>query len=213
MGAVQRLADARNWRLVPIIKTGCPIADVRLWNAERQRESTACRVWLPRALAMVESERPSIIFVGVSRGYDVLSPEGPVPLLQASGQWQDGMARTLARLKSTAGSLVLFADTPRHSRSPLTCLARASSIEECETSRSALVSRPYARLERQLAAETGSLLIDATDWLCTNEDCPLVMGDWFVYRDASHLAVSFASDVLAPQLAWEIDHRLGLASP
>lgn len=53
----------------------------------------------------------------------------------------------------------------------------------------------------------GAKLIDLSDYMCTDSNCPMVLGNVLVSRDGSHLTATF-TETLAPYLAEEIELAL-----
>ena len=54
-----------------------------------------------------------------------------------------------------------------------------------------------------MARAAGVPFVDPTPWLCGTEVCPVVVGQFLVYRDDSHLSVPFAR-WLGPVLGLEL---------
>jgi hypothetical protein len=103
--------------------------------------------------------------------------------------------------------VVVLADTPRVGYEPAECLATSAGIEECDASTERMVDPAYIELEAAAAQEVGVDEISSTEWLCGEDDCPLVMGDYLVYRDRHHLTATFAA-TLAGRLAAALDDTL-----
>jgi hypothetical protein len=101
-----------------------------------------------------------------------------------------------------------MADTPRHAKDPLECLASHRQIEDCPQSRADMVDAGYTQLESDVAAGAGAGFISANDWLCNETVCPLVMGNYLVYRDEHHVTATFAG-LLADRLGWALDSVAG----
>ena len=67
------------------------------------------------------------------------------------------------------------------------------------------------QVEDQLAAQFGTATVDTSDWLCTPQACPVVIGDLLVYRDRNHLTPD-ASAFLAPLLEAALVPLVGQSS-
>jgi hypothetical protein len=59
-------------------------------------------------------------------------------------------------------------------------------------------------VEADLAQKYAALMIPTTDWLCTPEGCPVIVGDILMYRDWNHLS-TVAVTFLVPY----VDEMLG----
>ncbi|MBA3495912.1 MAG: acyltransferase, partial [Gemmatimonadales bacterium] len=59
--AVQRMAEERRWRLVAILKPGCPPADVPVYDLLAGRQTENCRDWRRYAIARVATIRPTAV--------------------------------------------------------------------------------------------------------------------------------------------------------
>ena len=165
-----------------------------------------CDQFRELAIEKLQREGAAIVFIGMTRTYEVVDEDGGrQPIDAIADDWRDGMARALRGIDAVAGRVVLLADTPRHAESPVRCLSRESLVEHCQMERSALVDDEYAAVEAAAARQAGVELVAVDDWLCDTSRCPLVVGDYFVYRDTNHLTASYVADVLAPRLAAVLD--------
>jgi hypothetical protein len=202
--AFEQLASQRGWRLVSLTKTGCPPVARTVWNALLKREYRECDAWIPLALARVATEAPALVVVAAARDYQVMGDGGRQPLADHPAAWRDGLASVLAAADRDADRVVLLADTPRLQEDPVECLASRDLIERCPSPRAEMVDPGYAELEAHAASQAGVGYVSATDWLCTPDVCPLVMGDRLLYRDPQHLTASFVA-TLADRLAVALD--------
>jgi hypothetical protein len=115
------------------------------------------------------------------------------------------MTDVLVRLKAASGRVVFLGDTPRQASDPVECLSRNTPIEQCTTSRTNAIDPVYNAVEQQVTQQTGVELLSTADLLCNADACPLVFGQYLVYRDDSHITATFAT-VLAPSFSWALNH-------
>lgn len=197
--ALERIAQARDWRIVSLTKSGCPPANVKVWNVPLDRLYRECDDWRANVLDRIAAERPALVIVGAARDYQIVDDAGQHDFADALPAWKAGLEDTFGALTSRADRVVFMGDTPRRAKDPLECLATHSDVADCTAPRAANVDRSYADLEAGAASDTGVEYISPTDWLCTADACPLVMGSYLVYRDTNHLTATFSA-VLAAQL-------------
>ncbi len=90
-------------------------------------------------------------------------------------------------------------DTPRPPADVAECLAlNGVDTRECDFPRPQDVERLAADSPDRLPDNV--TVVDLSDWFCTSEVCPAVVGDVIVYYDGSHITRSY-SRLLAPVLA------------
>jgi hypothetical protein len=72
-------------------------------------------------------------------------------------------------------------------------------VSACATPVADTLRRPEVRaVAAEQARAAGATVIDPVPWLCA-ADCPVVLGNLLVYRDAHHLSTGY-SRLLAPLL-------------
>ncbi|MEX1296476.1 MAG: acyltransferase family protein [Candidatus Limnocylindrales bacterium] len=206
--AVQALADERGWRLRAITKSACPMADGTVWNSVLRRSYRECDQWREAAYGLIEAEDPAFVLVAADGRYQLTDPDGNRLEEGHDEAWEAALTASLRRIGAAAPAIVI-ADTPRVGYDPAECLATAAGIEGCEVDRERMVDEAYAELEATAAEAAGAGLISATDWICFEEDCPLVRGSTLVYRDSHHLTATFA-DRLSERLGAAIDAARGI---
>jgi peptidoglycan/LPS O-acetylase OafA/YrhL len=203
--ALELMATDRHWRVVPVIKVACPPFEVRVWRPSLDRALTECDVWRPLAMDVIAREHPAIVFVASSRNYQLVDDQGrPLPINAYAG-WESGMVDALRALRALADRVVLIGESPHFHFDPPRCLATEGRVEACTVPRRQLVSAAYESLEERATTATGADLIPTIPWLCQKESCPLILGDYLVYRNNGHLTATITT-VLAQQLSWAFDH-------
>jgi peptidoglycan/LPS O-acetylase OafA/YrhL len=203
--AIELMAADRHWRVVPVIKVACPPYEVSVWRPSLGRPLTECDQWRPLAMDVIAREHPAIIFVAGSRNYQLVDTQGEPQPVNAYAGWQSGMVRTLTALRALTDRVVVIGESPHFHFDPPRCLATEGRIEPCSRPRNELVSARYEALERHTTAATGTDLIPTIPWLCRDDTCPLILGDYLVYRNNGHLTATITT-VLAQQLSWAFDH-------
>ncbi len=199
--ALQVLADKHGWRLRAITKSACPMVEATVWNGPLKRSYRECDEWREEALALIEAEAPELVLLASSNTYELMDSQGGRARRGDDGwdeTWSEALTAYLGRVSEHA-PVVVIAETPRVGYDPAECLATSDGIEGCDVARERMVDDEYAALEATAVAAAGAGLISATDWICFEDDCPLVRGSMLVYRDSHHLTATFAS-VLAERL-------------
>ena len=191
--ALERLATDRHWRLVSLTKSGCTPAELTVWNTNFKRAYDECDQWREAAVARIAAENPQLVIVGSSHPYTSSAVSGPAP--SDGGQaLETGLAQILARLRPLAGQLALIGDTPKFSLDPPDCLSQhLDQVLACAEPRADAVDRAWTRREAALAAQAGATFVDPTNWACPTDPCPVVIGNYLVFRDQHHLATPFVT--------------------
>jgi hypothetical protein len=202
--AVEGLAATRGWRLLAFTKSGCPMVDVSVWNFPLKRDYRECGRWREHVLARMRREAAAVAFVANSRMYEVVDAGGRRGPAAESELWPVGLVSSLQSIARVADHVVMLGDTPRLDYDPLECLASNDAVEDCETRRVSMVDADYAAEEAAAASDADVARIATDEWVCPEEDCPLVRGTMLVYRDHHHLTATFAR-ALAPLLGAALD--------
>ena len=101
-----------------------------------------------------------------------------------------------------AGSrIAVIEDNPETSEEALSCLTRAfGDVGQCGTARADALARPDVPTRAANLTVPAGIVIDLTDYFCTDDRCPSVIGNVIVYEDiGSHLTATFVK-TLAPAL-------------
>jgi peptidoglycan/LPS O-acetylase OafA/YrhL len=188
--ALQQISLAHHWRLLYFSKKGCPPSEQPLRNDLANRE---CTPWRDEVLAKITAARPALTILV---GYHYATASGG----SGDGLWRDGMTATLTKLGDLAPQTLILGDTPTENADVPQCLSgHLKSVAACVSPRSYSVRGDRLEIENQLAAQFGAKTVDTSDWLCTPQACPVIIGDLLVYRDRNHLTPD-ASEFLAPLL-------------
>jgi hypothetical protein len=198
--ALEQLATERDWRLVSITKSGCPVVDATVWNAPLKRPYRECDTWRKMALDRIAVEYPVLTFVASAREYELVADGHHRPLMATPSAWQDALTRTLQDVMVSSGKVILLADTPILATDPAECLSAHHRVDACPAPSADALDPAYSSLEAAAAEAAGASLVSMNDFICPGDFCPLVVGTTLAFRDEQHLTASYAR-LLAPWLA------------
>ena len=184
--ALHEIANDRGINFVVLTKGGCPTANVAIPTAILAQQ---CPIWRDAAIEYMVDLQPDLVVMTASHDYP-----------NSSEEWSAGMAETVDRVIAVTSRLVMLGDNPNARDLPSNCLSRnLFSASVCSNTRSAAVSQDRIDIEYSIATQRSIEFIDTTDWFCTENICPMMIGDILLYRDATHLSTT-ASEFMRPIL-------------
>ncbi len=194
--ALERLAAEQHWRLITLLKSACPAADLGApWR------SAECDVWRAAAVRDIGTLHPTLVVLASTTRY----------LDDSSvAQWEAAMRRTLTQLTAAGVHVLVIRDTPTPPFNVPTCLARSARHSwypggQCAFVRAqALRPQFFAAEQRAAQGLSGVSFADLTDSLCDRQLCAATDAGLVIYRDDNHLTGRYAAHlaaVLEPFLA------------
>ncbi len=200
LAALDDIGKLKGWRIVSYTKAACPPLDAIVWSEPLHRPYTECNAWLTQAVDRIQALAPALVIVSGARHFQLVDGGQRFSYGERPIQWQEALRAVLARLRLSSPNVVLMADTPAYPWSPIDCLASRSRFEDCTAASSVAEDAAYAQIEQHASNAAGAALVSMNDTLCPASSCPLVFGDYLVYRDSGHVTATF-SRLLAPRLA------------
>jgi peptidoglycan/LPS O-acetylase OafA/YrhL len=187
------VADQHGWQLWNLTKSGCPTADILLYNTTLEALYQDCRTWLDN-LAEALADNPVTVLVVSNHGFDRLRELDGTPVEDLNGTWWAArVEQTLLALTSSAQTTLWFADTPTPGFLAGDCVARhLGDRHRCALNPQTALDEQRRALERDTAERLGLHWIDTARWLCTDQECPAIVGNIAVYRDRTHLTDAVA---------------------
>lgn len=145
-----------------------------------------CRLWLKNVLAQVAQNKFSLVVISGYTNREDLADESP-----------DGFTNNIdelhAALTANGQKVIYLADTPGPLLHVPICLsANPQSVQNCNFLRSFAVNSQTAEVLRSVFSSETSRFVDLTDWFCTQQICPVVVGKMVVYRDITHISSVYA---------------------
>ena len=197
--ALEQLGREQGWRIVPLIKFGCPAVAWPLWHSGEEQTNTSCTDFHDWAVDQVAALDPDLVVAGSRAILDFANEHGTGPLEAdaAADAWEAGLRRTLRELAPHAEQVSLVLDTPTTPEVPADCLSTSgATLGSCTTQMPAEVSELNARTEA-VAREAGAHVVDMEPFVCAHGRCPLVVGSTAVYADQDHLSATYVKQVTA----------------
>ena len=182
---LQQIALERGFRLVILIKGGCPVADVEVPSPNLH---FTCPPYRDRAIDWIAEHKPDLVVV--SNSYTQY-PAG-------ADEWAAGTDDAIGRLTAVSANVVVIGDNPASVEDPPACLSEhLDDVSACATPRDDAVRPDRIAAEVTAARTHGARFVDTTDWFCTDDTCPAVLGNVLVMRDETHITVPMA-ELLKP---------------
>ena len=188
---LRRIAEQRSWRLQTFTRSGCTMLGVESGVIEK------CRIWLKNVLAEIQNDEFSLVVISGFTNREDLVDESP-----------DGFINNITELHSAltinSQKIIYLADSPGPLLHVPICLsANIQTVQNCNFERDEAINEQTAEILKGVWSSETSRFVDLTDWFCTSQICPVVIGNMVVYRDISHISSVYAlalTNVLKNQL-------------
>ncbi|GLY19498.1 acyltransferase [Kineosporia sp. NBRC 101677] len=192
--ALEEIARQERWQLISMTKAGCAFSDTRRF--ESGALYTSCIDWNQAVRDQVTAMDPDLLFTTQLETYPVFKNGKVVRGEVKRREMIRGLRVRLAEMKRAGIPVVTFAETPRMAMDVPECVSlNLNTLANCAKDREeALAGEGVVRTAAQRA---GDPVLDLNDRLCTDEQCPSVIGDALIYRDDHHLTGTY-SRTLAP---------------
>ncbi len=200
--AITHMHDPKQWRIVVLTKSSCPMVDEPYFYARIGREYTECSEWRDRAIEWLDKQKVDRLFIG-----------GTASLEFTDEQWQAGTMRFLDKL-ATVSSIYLVEANPILPFNGPDCLLKSKGVSSgmgncrapAENSRYTHVAKILENTAKQFK---NVRWLATADFVCPNKVCTAVTknntgDDVIVFRDSQHLTDSFVA-MGAPYFKKKID--------
>ena len=203
--ALNSIAKERRWRLLALTQGGCPFIDVVPYNVHDSVDFAHCSAWRKSVRKHMVKEGTDVVFLSEYYGNrDSVDRE----FIKAK-VWKQKLPALFDSLRVDGIEPVMFGDTPDPAPSVPECIsARRRSIGACaprEPTRAVVAIDDVIRTATQAAAVS---FVEPRRWLCSNDFCPVVVGNILIYRDYHHLSntvVKWLTPTVAETLGSYID--------
>lgn len=198
-GALDRVGRERGWKIVLMVKGGCPVADMpELMHARLKRYYHECTRFREAMIRKIIALKPA---AAILSSWDHYLPVG-----ESSSGWQvtpemwlGGLRRTYARLSTAGIPVVAVRGTPRTGFSVPSCLSRRTAgllfASNCDYDLKASLSPVAIEAQSKAAAGLGVRFVDMNDMVCSTKPCSTIRNGVVVFTDDNHLTVAFSQSV------------------
>ena len=212
LGALDALGRARGWKIVAMVKGGCPVADLPgLTHPRLRRHYHECTRYREAMVRRIVAMRPDAVILSSWDHYVPVDGRADSWHVTAA-MWRDGLRRTYARMTEAGIPTIAFRGTPRtwfdvplcHSRRA----ARLPGASDCTYRKTDALS-PVARAAQTEAARGLPVrFVDMNDVICAGPRCPTMRGGIVLFTDDNHLTASFSRS-----MAGELGRRIAEVVP
>ncbi|HMC55963.1 MAG TPA: acyltransferase family protein [Gemmatimonadaceae bacterium] len=203
LAALDRVGRERGWRIVAMVKGGCPVADMpRLVNARFKRFYHECTRYREAMLRRIVAMRPNAVILSSWDHYIPVNGDGEDWQVTPS-MWYSGLRRTYARLTGAGIMTVAIRGTPRAWFDVPACLSRRAAglpfARRCDFDRDGALAPAAVRAQSAAARGFPIRFVDMNDQICAAPKCSTVRNGAIMFTDDNHLTATF-SRTLAPVL-------------
>ena len=161
------------------IRGACPLTTYPEHLERRPHRLSACEEFVRAVLDDIAQDPPDLVVTVGSRSVSDLAAER-VP---------DGYVDAWRELAGMGVPVLALRDNPRWTANPVECVLRAGADGCGRPREDAYPARdPLAEAVRQVP---GVSALDTSDLLCTQDECPAVVGNVHVYMDDNHVSDTY----------------------
>lgn len=187
--ALAALGVEHGWEIVNITKSACRFG----LDVER---GDSCEAWNRNVVELLTSQPfDAVVTTATVGSAETRDGEDALPA---------AYVRMWERLDEAGLPVIAVRDNPWWPRDVPECVEEhGPTSPECRVARDEVLaaSPPWETAEFDIPGNVS--VVDLTDYLCTADACPAVVGNVLVYRDPHHLTVPYAES-LAPMLDREL---------
>lgn len=180
--AMNRIAHRRDWRLVGLMRAGCPPMAIR-------RYAYRCDKWRERNLRRLRRIDPELIVTSSSVAYQVVRRGKRLSRQRSRRFLRRAYIRTLRDFKRRGAKVVVVVNPPRAPENPVKCvIANRERLDLCAFERG---PEPYRSYVAKAARRARVQRLDVNQVACPGAICPAVTNDILVFRDRVHLTATY----------------------
>ncbi|THU03707.1 acyltransferase [Lampropedia puyangensis] len=192
------MLDTRQWKIIVLTKSSCPIVDEPFFYERIGREFTECEAWRNKAITWLQHRHIDRLFIGSTASYAFTDQ-----------QWVEGTHRVLARLTPHARAVYLLEANPTLGVHGPQCLMQ-NSDKESQACSSSTNSPRYTHVASLLKGTTSVYTnvhwLETSSVVCPAGQCDAIRDGVIVFRDAQHLTASFTARA-TPHFLQQIRHH------
>lgn len=205
--ALDSIGRANGWRVVTFTKSTCSFTDAVL--SREGASFRSCTDWNDAVTDRLHDLRPALVLTSQGRNQALDDPDDAAAG-ESAGAMASGLVRRWRVLEEYGINVAVLADTPQPGQDVYECVAEnPDRLTACAFDRATAISGSAAEVQRRAVDELrGVAWIDLNGAICPADSCVPVIGNVLVYRQGSHLTVTYV-DTLAPRLARALEEIIG----
>jgi peptidoglycan/LPS O-acetylase OafA/YrhL len=209
--ALEEIGREHGYRVYVLVYSGCTATVLQQIDRHTDRLWTGCEEFKTWARATIAGLSPDLVMVSTTAGR-LIDPATGETLTARDDRYptvlQQGWVDLFEDLKSDAGKVVAFGNTPKLPEETGVCLSKGNpDLGDCAfpPARSA---RHEAKIFFGAAEAAGVGSVDAAKWFCADGLCPSVVGKYITMRDSHHMTPDYSRWLATPLAA-----ELGIGAP
>jgi hypothetical protein len=181
-------AKLLHFRIVLLWYSGCPAADVTVYDPSQHDIDTGCNTWRKQSIKDIKALAPSVVLLSDRTTSVDGSPGVSIP----DATWKAGMEQTLSELSKPKTKLAVIGDIAALTNEMPECLAaHPNKIQDCSSPNPNPGFKTHVADEEAAAKAEKASYINPQSWLCT-KTCSPVVGNMVVYYDTLHASATYA---------------------
>ncbi len=184
------IARSNHFKVALVWLSGCPAANVSVWDASTHSINTYCNSFRASNVASIIKAKPALVLLA-DRTSDI---PGPSNKLISDATWQAGLESTIASLRAAKLRVAVIGDiTAFDTKHPVpACLAaHPTSVQSCSVANPNPVTHQHFAAEQAAASAESVPYLNPQPWLCTTV-CSQVIGTMVAYYDNFHVTATYA---------------------
>jgi hypothetical protein len=204
LGALDRIGRERGWKIVAMVKGGCPVAELPgLTNPRLRRHYHECTRYREAMVRRIIAMRPTAVILSSYDHYVPLDGRGDSWQV-TTDMWREGLRRTYARMTGAGIPTIVFRGTPRTWFDVPLCHSRRAAglmgASDCTFSRDRAMASLAIAAQTEAARGLPVRFVDMNDVICPSRRCGTMRKGIVMFTDDNHLTATFSKS-MAPVLA------------
>ncbi|WP_198663355.1 acyltransferase family protein [Jiangella endophytica] len=196
--ALDTVGQQNGWRIVTYTKSTCSFTTATLSTSREVFQS--CTDWNEAVTDQLRDDPPDLVLTSQGRNRALSDPDDPGKG-ETVGPMVDGLKERWGQLVDAGIAVAVLADTPQPGSDVYSCVAEnPDQLTECAFDRGPAIEDSAAETQSRAVEEFGEASwINLNNYICPADSCAPVIGNVLIYRQGSHLTVTYVN-TLAPRL-------------
>jgi peptidoglycan/LPS O-acetylase OafA/YrhL len=196
---LDRAGKEHGWKILAMVKGGCPVAEVpEMLKGRRAQWYAQCARFREAMVQRIVAMKPSAVILSNWDHYVAMPGQGSYWGLPASA-WQRGLRRTYNRFTAAGIETIVIRGTPRTWFDVPSCLSRKAA--GLPFGRSCSYERASSFVPAAITAQTNAArglpveFVDMNDQICATKTCGTMRGGVVMFTDDNHLTATFSASL------------------